>query len=488
MVDSPAGHSGIPRASTGNAELDSFLSGGFPRDSLIFLSGNPGTGKTIFSASFLHAGAMAGESGIYVSFAEARQSFVENMETVGLDFEDLEKRGLFTFLELFTATSDAIGKVMGDMLESVRRLKARRLVVDSYSALAQAMGGEYEGRQVLHTLLGKIVRNLGCTTIVVGEQPTGQERLGDGAEEFVADGVINLKLTVPRELEIRKMRGTKLNTRVLIYTIDNGFRVLRTRLPTPARPRKWVPIPDSGDLLSTGSADLDAVLGGGLPRGSYVVLESAPDVTIDELRLFTRSISLNFISQHRGVVIFPTGGVSADEIRDHWMPYITRKLFSEYVRIQEPGKDERSPSRLPPYLIPSAFREGAGEEAQVEESSAYFLAAYNELKAKTKGQPIVRNMGYDSLEATYARYPERLLNEIGQAIALTKADGDITLGLARPTFTLLPKVVAMVDWHVKLTKKYGVLMLQGVKPYTNLYGVDCDVSTGRPQIKLSVLN
>ena len=150
-----------------------------------------------------------GENGIYVSFSEGKQSFYENMKTVGLDFESIEKEGRFLFLEMFSATKEAMGRIARDILEEIRRFEAKRLVIDSYSVMAQATGGEYEGRQVLHTLLSKIVRNMGCTTLVIGEQPSGETRIGDAAEEFVADGVLNLKLTTPRELEIRKMRGTR---------------------------------------------------------------------------------------------------------------------------------------------------------------------------------------------------------------------------------------------------------------------------------------
>jgi len=48
--------SGIKRVPTGISGLDEVLGGGFPRGSLVILAGNPGTGKTIFSATFLYNG------------------------------------------------------------------------------------------------------------------------------------------------------------------------------------------------------------------------------------------------------------------------------------------------------------------------------------------------------------------------------------------------------------------------------------------------
>ena len=59
--------------------LDLLVGGGFPFGSLILLAGNPGTGKTVFSAQFIYRGAADyGENGVYVSFAESREVFLRN--------------------------------------------------------------------------------------------------------------------------------------------------------------------------------------------------------------------------------------------------------------------------------------------------------------------------------------------------------------------------------------------------------------------------
>lgn len=83
---------GAGKVQSGISGLDELIKGGFPKGSLIVLAGNPGTGKTIFSARFLyHGAANCGEKGIYVSFAENRENFLKNMLSLGLDFEKLEK-------------------------------------------------------------------------------------------------------------------------------------------------------------------------------------------------------------------------------------------------------------------------------------------------------------------------------------------------------------------------------------------------------------
>jgi len=482
---------GIRRASSGVEHLDAFLNGGFPRGSLVFVSGNPGTGKTTLTASFLYDGSKRKkENGVYASFGEGKKSFYENMATMGFDFEALEKEGHFRFLEVFAGTRQGMGEIAKYILEELKRFGAERLVIDSYSAMAQALGDHYEGRQILQTFFSRIVRTMGCTTLLIGEQPSGDHRIGDASEEFVADGVLNLKLTMPRELEIRKMRGTRLTTRNVLYTLEDGFNVVTTNLKTPDIANKWKPIPDSGELLSTGSRDLDSILGGGFPRGTYAVLEVSSDVTVAEVHLITRGILLNFITQKRGGMMIPMGGVDSKAIRATFGPYASDEAFNNYLRISEQVETQgsrRTRASIPSYVVPITYGEGSGNENELSDSSDAFLAAYKQLKAKTRNQPVVRSIAYDNLETSYARFSDKLLNEVGLAMMRTRSAGDLTIGIGRPTVSILTKILGMVDWHIRLSKKDGVLLIQGVKPHTNIYAADCDISKGYPVVTLKIL-
>jgi len=104
------------------------------------------------------------------------------------------------------------------------------LVIDSFSAMAQAFKEPIEARSILHNVLGKIVRRLGCTTILIVEVPIGAEKIGISVEEFVADGVIILKREyhddrLIREIEIKKLRGTRFERQKFLFTLHKGFRV-----------------------------------------------------------------------------------------------------------------------------------------------------------------------------------------------------------------------------------------------------------------------
>lgn len=184
----------LKRIPTGIYGLDNLIGGGFPKGDLILLAGNPGTGKTIFSAQFLYRGAAEfGDKGIYVSFAESREVFYSHMLSFGFDFAKLEREGKFKFLDMVTTREGGVSTVMEMVLGEIHALGAKRLVLDSFSAMASAFKEPIDARIIVHTILSKIVRQAGCTTLLLVEIPTGMEQVGLGIEEFVADGVITLK-------------------------------------------------------------------------------------------------------------------------------------------------------------------------------------------------------------------------------------------------------------------------------------------------------
>jgi len=220
------------RAPTGISGLDDMIEGGFPRASLILLAGSPGSGKTIASAHFLYHGAKnLNENGIYLSFAERREFFIENMKKFDMDFETLEKEGKFKFLDLLTTREDTVSSTIGMLSREVLELDAKRLVVDSFTAMAQAFNRRIDARIILH-MIEKLMSKSGCTTLLLVELPTGTKRIGLGFEEFVADGVIFFETVDEREgirkrAVIRKMRGTNHNMNYShILISDRGISLM----------------------------------------------------------------------------------------------------------------------------------------------------------------------------------------------------------------------------------------------------------------------
>jgi circadian clock protein KaiC len=220
------------RVPTGIAGLDDLIKGGFPRGTLILLAGSPGAGKTIAAAHYLYHGAKnLNENSIYVSFAERRKFFFDNMKKFGLDFESLESNGKFKFLDMITTREEALSSTFDMVLREVLAIDAKRLVIDSFSAMAQAFERKIDARILLH-MLDKLMRQTGCTTLLLVEVPRGSKTLGLGFEEFVADGIIqfetiNEKEGIRKRAVILKMRGTNHDYHYSNIVIsDNGISLM----------------------------------------------------------------------------------------------------------------------------------------------------------------------------------------------------------------------------------------------------------------------
>jgi circadian clock protein KaiC len=220
------------RVPTGIVGLDDMIEGGFPRGSLILLAGSPGSGKTIASAQFLYYGAKnLDENGVYVSFAERREFFLDNLKRLDLDFETLEKKGKFKFLDLITTSEEAVPSTLDIVLREALEIDAKRLVIDSFSAMAQAFKRKIDARIILH-ILDKLMRQTNCTTLLLTELPTGSKTIGFGFEEFVADGIIRFEAIEEKEgirkrAVILKMRGTNHNQNYCNIVIsDQGISLM----------------------------------------------------------------------------------------------------------------------------------------------------------------------------------------------------------------------------------------------------------------------
>ncbi|MDG6925397.1 MAG: hypothetical protein JRN09_02465 [Nitrososphaerota archaeon] len=117
------------------------------------------------------------------------------------------------------------------VLKQISDLKITLLVIDSFTAMRDAFKEPMEARIVLNTILGKVVRLLGCTTLLIVEKPARGSDHGSSMEEFVADGVVNLesfmdRMEMRRRVLVSKMRGTDHNLKYQGVVLgEKGMRV-----------------------------------------------------------------------------------------------------------------------------------------------------------------------------------------------------------------------------------------------------------------------
>jgi len=229
------------RVPTGITEFDRLLDGGFPAGSVVVFTGCPGAGKTTLSARFIYEGATTyGEHGVYACFAESKKMFMREMARFGWDFEDLTREKLVSILDLSIATEIEVQMVLNQIMDAVMRNRAKRLVVDSITALSVGLKSTLERRRLIR-LLYKLVQKAGCTTIMITDMPWGTEKIGEGMEELIADGIVLFQSRydetglLRRYLRILKMRATKHVLETLEYSIGEKGIEIKAYVPADAK-------------------------------------------------------------------------------------------------------------------------------------------------------------------------------------------------------------------------------------------------------------
>ncbi len=274
----------ISKLPTGIPGLDLITNGGIPEGRVTLVSGTAGGGKTVFAAQFIAAGIEEKhEGGVFVTFEESPADIRRNMKSLGWDIAAWEAAGTWAFVDaspdpaftpLVTGPFD-FGALLARVENAVRRVKARRVSLDSIDAIFTAYNDPVTVRRELFRLAAGL-KAMGITAIMTAERTM---EYGDiarhGVEEFVADNVMILRNVLEdekrrRTIEVLKFRGTSHQKGEWPFTIISGSGIVVIPLSALELKQK------SSDLrISSGSPDLDAMCGGGFFRDSIILVSGA---------------------------------------------------------------------------------------------------------------------------------------------------------------------------------------------------------------------
>ncbi|MBS7644836.1 hypothetical protein KEJ44_02185 [Candidatus Bathyarchaeota archaeon] len=458
--------------STGVDALDK-ATGGFLKGSSILVRGAPGTGKTVFSTQFLVKGVKLGEPGVYTTFTEPKAFFFENLSRhLGVDLERLEDEGKLKLLDMTSLSGGGVSILLDSIIDAVESLNAKRLVIDSFSALANVVKEPSEVRELIHTVIGRIVRGMDCTSIIVMEKAA--DGLSHDIEEFVADTVIVLRKRfmedrVLREMEILKMRGAGVAHPLILFTLHGGFQAFLPYMEEgPREPLGFKPVKPKTGFLSTGIEDLDGILGGGLPPRSYNTLEVGSKVSLPLLRIL-RPMMLHALNLGHSVLLLPPMGISAAQCKESLVPYIGVDVLNNRVRIVDFGPEIREPYCL------------RLEGSKIKSDFWQIWKTLEELRNATR-RSVLSIIGFDTVDYVYGL--DEGLKVLGLDLSTIRNAGDIRVNLARPSARIKAQLKDASDNYLVLDEVHGALIFYGLKPRTNLYNLDISYRDGILESKL----
>jgi circadian clock protein KaiC len=263
---------------TGVAGLDDVLTGGLTGGRLFLVEGTPGTGKTTIALQFLLAGAARGERCLYITLSETESelratALSHDWDLDGVDvFELVPPESLLDEDQqqsLLYSSDLELGETTKRIFEAFETAKPDRVVLDSLSEIRLlAQSSLRYRRQVLalkHYFAGR-----GATVLMLDDLTADA---ADRTVHSVAHGVILLE-ELPRNygserrrLRVIKYRARKFRGGFHDFSIETGGVQVYPRLVAAEHRADF-----SRDIVPVENLEMDSLLGGGIERGSSVLI------------------------------------------------------------------------------------------------------------------------------------------------------------------------------------------------------------------------
>ncbi len=280
-------HEASPTSSFSSAipGLDIILGGGIPQGALVLVMGPPGSGKTTLANQIGFAVARSGRKvAIFTAFSEPTSKLIEHLRQFA--FFDANLIGVeILFLSLQAYLGDGIAAAGDALIAATREARADLVILDGFRGISGLTLDPQQSREFLFDV-GTTLSLRGTTTIITSEAEPRDPAFYP--ESTTADLILGLSYAVRdhrtmRGIEAIKVRGGASLAGVHALGLDTTGILVYPRIETravPALPRPQVvdALPEwAATAISTASVpfalpSLDALLGGGLTRGTSTLL------------------------------------------------------------------------------------------------------------------------------------------------------------------------------------------------------------------------
>ena len=264
---------------TGIKGFDEITEGGLPQNGTTLVSGNAGSGKTLFGIDFLIKGATDyNEPGVLMSFEETENELYKDVASLNMDLPGLVSRKKIVLENVVLERKDIqeidfnLEGIFVRLEEAIDSIGAKRVVLDSLESLFAGITDIGILRLEIKRLF-RWLREKKVTAIVTGEPGQNGSFTRHGLEEYISDCIILLDNRVRDEMATRrvrviKYRGSSHGTSEYPFVIDSqGLSVI----PITSAGLEQ---PGTNKKVSTGIPSLDKLFKGrpGYTRGSTILV------------------------------------------------------------------------------------------------------------------------------------------------------------------------------------------------------------------------
>lgn len=265
------------RIESGVPGLDEVLCGGLLPNRVYLVEGKTGTGKTTLALQFLLAGVKAGERCMLVTLAETEEELRISAASHGWTLEGIDILEVFASQESLTPDSRytmyhpsevELAETLKSVLETARKIKPKRLVLDSLTELRLLADDPLRYRRQILALRRHFQEQ--CTIMLIDDMSggTGDTQLHSLAHGLICcDSVTAEYGSLRRRLQVKKLRSCSFREGYHDFVIRRGGLQVFPRLEAAGHHQAFEPTP-----ISSGVKRLDDLLGGGLPKGTSALI------------------------------------------------------------------------------------------------------------------------------------------------------------------------------------------------------------------------
>ena len=449
----------------------------------LLIKGGPGTGKTTLALTILRA-LNINKNCLYISTRVSPEQLFKYYPWLESFFGKSIKSELEETPEFETNTPvfvdarlDEPGSLFERITNQLMDVRAPTIIIDSWDAIGYFMDKEalMNNARVLQTWRERS----GAKIIFIAEDQK------DATLDFLVDGIVELQQKhydnrIVREIFLSKLRGVRINKPSYIFTLNNNvFRSYEPYHPTDyvisnvidKKPEDTSQT-FSNTHIKTGYPELDKILGDGLHKKSFVNIELDSNVNAKVIVAFLGKIILNFASAGNSILFQPFEGIN----HEYLTRYLESRLSKDTIKMIEISQFENKSKNTSTHFtqIPTHYN----SIQQLESIKNNIIKIHKKYPKRLLLVIVGSDLSHES-------HPGDMRKQIKQQIEFIKSKADLFILITRHSQdNIQEKLSKISDMYLNISEINDTLFLKSKIPWSHLYAIVTDRTSGYPKISL----